>query len=176
VTCQWPPASEAAFSPAFDAARGVLQRPRMPPSPAAAGAIAGPPLGLATAHSSVLVGLDANAIRVEVCCTRGPAFFQMVGLAEAAVREARVRVASALAGLGVLLDEYAVTVNLAPADLRKTGASLDVAIAVATLAATGHLPRESLDNVLPWLRRTRGRFAAPDRESPLGTARAAPGA
>ncbi len=110
--------------------------------------IAGPPLGLATAHTSVLVGLDAHAIRVEVCCTRGPAFFQMVGLAETAVREARVRVASALAGLAVLLDEYAVTVNLAPADLRKTGATLDVAIAVATLAATGHLPAESLSSVL----------------------------
>jgi magnesium chelatase family protein len=110
--------------------------------------IAGPPLGLATAHASVLVGLDAHPIRIEVCCTRGPSFFQMVGLAEAAVREARVRVASSLAGLGVLLDEYAVTVNLAPADLRKTGATLDVAIAAAALAATGHLPPVALDGVL----------------------------
>jgi magnesium chelatase family protein len=111
-------------------------------------AIAGPPLGLATAHASVLVGLDAHPIRIEVCCTRGPSFFQMVGLAEAAVREARVRVASSLSGLGVLLDEYAVTVNLAPADLRKTGATLDVAIAAAALAATGHLPPAALEGLL----------------------------
>lgn len=114
----------------------------------AAGVICGKPLGLATAHGGVLIGLSAHAIQVEVCCTRGPAFFQMVGLAEAAVREARVRVASALAGLGVLLDEYAVTVNLAPADLRKPGATLDVTIAMGVLAATGHLPPNALDGVL----------------------------
>ncbi len=65
--------------------------------------------------------------------------FQMVGLAQTPVREARVRVSSALARLGVLLNEYAVTVNLAPADLRKTDAALDLAIAVAILSATGHV-------------------------------------
>ena len=81
--------------------------------PDKASPIAGAPLGLATAHGSVLIGLEARPVRIEVCCTRGPAFFQMVGLAEAAVREARVRVASALAGFGVLLSEYAITVNLA---------------------------------------------------------------
>ncbi|MGC4092531.1 MAG: magnesium chelatase domain-containing protein [Polyangiaceae bacterium] len=110
--------------------------------------ILGAPLGRATSHGSVLVGLDAQPVRIEVCCTRGPAFFQMVGLAEAAVREARVRVASALASLGVLLAEYAVTVNLAPADLRKSGAGLDVAIALATLAAIGALPSASLESTL----------------------------
>lgn len=110
--------------------------------------IRGAPLGLATAEGGVLIGLSAHPIQVEVCCTRGPSFFQLVGLAEAAVREARVRVASALAGLGVLLDEYAVTVNLAPADLRKPGATLDVAIAVAVLAATGHMDPRALDSVL----------------------------
>ncbi len=110
--------------------------------------IQGKPLGLATAHTSSLVGLDPHPIRVEVCCTRGPSFFQMVGLAEAAVREAQVRVASALASLGVLLDEYAITINLAPADLRKSGAALDVAIAVAVLGAIDELPAASLDGVL----------------------------
>jgi magnesium chelatase family protein len=110
--------------------------------------ISGKPLGLAVAQASTLIGLDAHAIRVEVCCTRGPAFFQMVGLAEAAVREARVRVASALARLGVLLDEYAITVNLAPADLRKGGAALDLAIAAAVLGAVGQLPPHSLHGVL----------------------------
>lgn len=111
-------------------------------------AICGRPVGLGTALSGVLVGLSAYPIQVEVCCTRGPAFFQMVGLAEAAVREARVRVASALSGLGVLLDEYAVTVNLAPADLRKPGATLDLAIAASVMAATGHIASASLDSLL----------------------------
>lgn len=111
-------------------------------------AICGAPLGIATSQGSVLVGLDAHPIRVEVCCSRGPSFFQMVGLAEAAVRESRVRVASALATLGVLLDEYAITVNLAPADLRKSGATLDVAIAMAVLAATRQVPVQALEGIL----------------------------
>ncbi len=113
-----------------------------------AGKIQGVPLGLAAAHSSTLVGLEARPIRVEVCCTRGPAFFQMVGLAQAAVRESRVRVASALARLGVLLDEYAITVNLAPADLKKSAAALDLALAAAALDAVGKLREGALDGVL----------------------------
>jgi magnesium chelatase family protein len=96
----------------------------------------------------VLIGLEAHPIRVEVSCTRGPAFFQMVGLAEAAVRESRVRVQGSLACLGVLIDAYAVTVNLAPADLRKSGAALDVAIALALLAAIELLEPRALEGVL----------------------------
>ncbi len=114
----------------------------------AAQIICGTPTGIATARASVLIGLEAHPIRVEVSCTRGPAMFQMVGLAEAAVRESRVRVQGALAQLGVLLDAYAVTVNLAPADLRKSGAALDVAIALAVLAAVDVLDPRSLDGVL----------------------------
>jgi magnesium chelatase family protein len=72
----------------------------------------------------------------------------MVGLPEAPVREARVRVASALAGLGVLLDEYAITVNLAPADLPKSGATLDLALSLAILAALGKVAPLSLDGLL----------------------------
>ncbi len=110
--------------------------------------ICGKPLGLATAHTSALVGLEAHPIAVEVCATRGPAFFQLVGLAHAAVREARVRVAAALAGIGVLMDEHAITVNLAPADLKKSGAALDVAMALAVLGAIGTIEPPWLDDVL----------------------------
>ncbi len=110
--------------------------------------VQGQPLGLAVASASVVLGLEARPIQVEVCSSRGPSFFQLVGLAEAAVREARVRVASSLAGLDVLLDEYAVTVNLAPADLRKAGATLNLAIALAVLAAIGKLERKRLEGVL----------------------------
>jgi len=110
--------------------------------------ICGAPLGTATAHGSALIGLEARPIQVEVCCTRGPSMFQMVGLAEAAVRESRVRVSSSLAGLGVLIDEHAVTINLAPADLRKSGATLDVAIALAILGALERVPSRALDGTL----------------------------
>jgi magnesium chelatase family protein len=60
------------------------------------------------------------------------------------VREARVRVSSALAGLGILLDEYAITINLAPAGIRKSGAALDLAIAAGVLGAIDKLPPDSL--------------------------------
>ncbi|MEO8903327.1 MAG: magnesium chelatase domain-containing protein [Polyangiaceae bacterium] len=110
--------------------------------------ICGPELGLAVAEASTLIGLEAHPIQVEVSSTRGPSFFQMVGLAEAAVREARVRVASALARLGVLLDEYAITVNLAPADVRKGSAALDLAIAVGILGAIGVVPAHAIEGVL----------------------------
>lgn len=110
--------------------------------------IAGSPTGIATTQASVLIGLEAHPINVEVCCTRGPSGFQMVGLAEAAVRESRVRVEGSLTGLGVLLNQYAVTVNLAPADLRKSGAALDVAIALAVLGAVEVLDARLLRGLL----------------------------
>lgn len=103
---------------------------------------------LATALSSTLIGLEGALVRVEVRASRGVPSFELVGLAEAAVRESRVRVKSALAQLGVDLSEYCVVVNLAPADVRKTGASFDLAIAAATLAALGRVPVESVADTL----------------------------
>jgi magnesium chelatase family protein len=106
------------------------------------------PLGLCCVQSSTLVGLNPEAISVEVACSRGPAFFQMVGLAQTPVREARVRVTSALSRIGVLLEEWAITVNLAPADVRKRDATLDVAIAAAILGAIGEISPERLTGTL----------------------------
>jgi magnesium chelatase family protein len=110
--------------------------------------IAGKPLGFASVKASGLLGLTPELITVEVSCTRGPPLFQMVGLAEAPVREARVRIASALACLGVLMDEYAITINLAPADVPKSGATLDLALACAVLGALDQIPAAALQNVL----------------------------
>ena len=101
----------------------------------------------ATALSLALVGLDAHPIRVEVDSGRGPAAFNLVGLAEASLKESRVRVRAALQQLGVDLAEYVITVNLAPAELRKSGGALDVAIALATLAALGKVPAARLADV-----------------------------
>jgi magnesium chelatase family protein len=103
---------------------------------------------LATAHTTALLGLDAQPVRVEVACTRGPGWFEMVGLADNAVRESRVRVGAALGQLGILMAEHRITVNLAPADLRKSGTAFDLAIAVATLAALGKIPCASLDGLV----------------------------
>lgn len=103
---------------------------------------------LAVAHSAVLVGINAHPVRVEVQTTRGVPSFELVGLAEAAVRESRVRVKAALAGVGIDISEYRITVNLAPADLKKRGSAFDLAIAVAALASLGRLKPEALGEIL----------------------------
>ena len=103
---------------------------------------------LATAHTTALYGLEARPVRVEVSCARGPGWFEMVGLADGAVRESRVRVNAALGQLGILMAEHRIIVNLAPADLRKSGTAFDLAIGVATLAALDKVPAEALANVV----------------------------
>ncbi len=103
---------------------------------------------LATADSAVLVGLAAHPVRVEVEASRGIPAFDIVGLAEAAVRESRVRVKNALARVGVDIAEHRLVVNLAPADLRKHGTAFDLAIALATLAALGVLPAEAIEGTV----------------------------
>jgi magnesium chelatase family protein len=103
---------------------------------------------LAAALSASLVGLQAHLVRVEVEAMRGPPHFDLVGLAEAAVRESRVRVKSALAQVGVDIAECRIVVNLAPADVKKTGSGFDLAIAVAAAGALGVVPREALAGAL----------------------------
>jgi magnesium chelatase family protein len=92
---------------------------------------------VALALTTSLSGLETSLVFVEVECARGPGSFDLVGLAEAGVKESRVRVRSALAQLSVGLEEQRIVVNLAPGDVRKTGASFDLAIAAATLSALG---------------------------------------
>jgi magnesium chelatase family protein len=88
---------------------------------------------LATLLSSTLVGLDGRVIRVEVDVAPGLPGFAIVGLADAALQEARERVRGAIRNAGFVHPPRRITVNLAPADLRKAGASLDLAIAVGIL-------------------------------------------
>lgn len=101
----------------------------------------------ATALTFSVIGLEAHPIVVEVDSGRGPTSFQLVGLPEASVRESRVRVRSALSLIGHNLDEYVLTINLAPADLKKSGGGYDVAIALAVLAALGKVTAGELGGV-----------------------------
>jgi magnesium chelatase family protein len=103
---------------------------------------------LAMAHASTLVGLEALPVQVEVDIARGLPAFDLVGLPEASVRESRMRVRSALEQVGFPLPTRRVTVNLAPADVRKYGAGFDLAIAMATLAAAKESPNDLLKD---WL-------------------------
>jgi magnesium chelatase family protein len=105
-------------------------------------------LGLCAVQAGGLLGLEYQKVTVEVASRRGPSFFQLAGLAETAVREARIRIASALAQLGVTLDEHAITVNLAPAHLRKSGSGLDLAIGVAILGAVGTIDESATRGAL----------------------------
>ncbi|MBI4953021.1 MAG: YifB family Mg chelatase-like AAA ATPase [Myxococcales bacterium] len=102
----------------------------------------------ATALAATISGLDAHLVRVEVDSGRGVPMFHIVGLPEASVRESRMRVRAALGRLGVDLGEWVLTVNLAPADLRKSGGAFDLAIACAVLAALGRVRPEALAGVL----------------------------
>lgn len=101
----------------------------------------------ATALTFTLIGLDAHPIRVEVDSGRGLPNFFLVGLPEASVRESRVRVRAALHQVGVNLSEFVITVNLGPADLKKSGGGFDLAIAAATLGALGKIPTDGLADV-----------------------------
>jgi magnesium chelatase family protein len=99
---------------------------------------------LARATAATPWGIDARPVQVEVDVHVGLPQTQIVGLADPAVKESRERVRFALRNCGFELPPRSVVVNLAPADLRKEGNHLDLAIALALLAAHGELPQEAL--------------------------------
>lgn len=95
---------------------------------------------LAETTSFTLEAITARMVRVEVDVQRGLPTFQIVGLPDAAVREARERVRAALVNCGFEFPLRRITANLAPADLRKVGPGLDLALAAALLGAAGEIP------------------------------------
>jgi magnesium chelatase family protein len=88
---------------------------------------------LATLLSATLIGLDGRVIQVEVDVAGGLPGFTIVGLADTALQEARERVRGAIRNAGFSFPPRRITVNLAPAEQRKSGASLDLAIALGIL-------------------------------------------
>jgi magnesium chelatase family protein len=99
---------------------------------------------LATVYSSSVIGIDAYTVEVEVDISRGLPSFSTVGLAEGAVRESKERVKAALKNSGYHFPADRITVNLAPADVKKEGSGFDLPIAVGILTATGLIPPTSL--------------------------------
>ncbi|MFT3862920.1 MAG: YifB family Mg chelatase-like AAA ATPase [Solirubrobacterales bacterium] len=102
---------------------------------------------LATARTFTLDGISARPVRVEVDVHRGLPGFAIVGLPDAAVREARERVRAALVNCGFEFPLSRIVVNLAPASLRKAGPGMDLAIAAALLRASGQLEWEGMERV-----------------------------
>jgi len=99
---------------------------------------------LAKVVSAALVGLDAHLIDVEVDIAGGLPQFSVVGLPDATVRESRDRVRSALKNTGYHFPAKKITVNLAPADIKKEGAGIDLAIAIGILVAEEIIPADRL--------------------------------
>jgi magnesium chelatase family protein len=94
--------------------------------------------------SAAVYGIDAYLVEVEVDVSAGKSDFMTVGLPDAAVRESRERIRSAIKNCGLDFPFQNITVNLAPADVKKEGSGFDLAIAVGILGTTGALLKNDL--------------------------------
>jgi magnesium chelatase family protein len=99
---------------------------------------------LARIRSAAVLGIDAYPVDVEVDISNGLPSFSTVGLPHGAVKEGRERVSAALANAGFSFPLRRITVNLAPADVRKDGSAFDLPIAIGLLTASGQLPDQRL--------------------------------
>ena len=103
---------------------------------------------LACVRTAAVFGVEAAPVQVEVDVSFGLPTFTMVGLPDASVRESRDRVRSAIRNSGYEFPPHRITVNLAPADVRKAGSSFDLPIALGVLAADGKIARRDIADVL----------------------------
>ncbi|HWQ46293.1 MAG TPA: YifB family Mg chelatase-like AAA ATPase [Longilinea sp.] len=103
---------------------------------------------LAVVKSCAVIGLDGVIVEVEVDSSFSMPFMIIVGLPDTAVQESRERVASAIKNSGFSFPRGRITVNLAPASVRKEGPAYDLPIALGILAASGQVPLQSLDECL----------------------------
>ena len=95
---------------------------------------------LAKVFSSAVIGIDAYIVEVEVDISQGLPSFATVGLPEGAVRESKDRVKASIKNCGYHFPSDRITVNLAPADIKKEGSAFDLPMAVGILGATGLIP------------------------------------
>ena len=103
---------------------------------------------LARLQSAAVFGVEAYPVQIEVDVSFGLPAFTMVGLPDATVRESRDRVRLAIRNSGLDFPPHRITVNLAPADVRKAGSSFDLPIALGVLATSGQLAPRALDDTL----------------------------
>lgn len=103
---------------------------------------------LARVLSSMMTGIDASIVEVEVDIVYGLPMFTIVGLPDTAVRESRERVRAALRNAGCKFPPKKITVNLAPANIRKEGALYDLPVAIAILCAEGIIDRNRVKDYM----------------------------
>ena len=101
---------------------------------------------LSKVMSGAVIGIEAYLVEVETDISPGLPAYTLVGLPDNAVRESRERVSSAINNSGLKFPLKRVTINLAPADRKKEGASFDLPIAIALLAASGQISSERLEH------------------------------
>lgn len=102
---------------------------------------------LSRCYSAAVTGVDASTVEIEVYSAKGTNSFTIVGLPDTAVKEAKDRVSTALKNSGYKSKaEFSVTVNLAPADVKKEGPIYDLPIAIGLLSATGRLKAAGLED------------------------------
>jgi magnesium chelatase family protein len=104
-------------------------------------------VSLAILQSRAQLGIDAPPVTTEVFLSGGLPSFSVVGMAETAVRESKDRVRSALISSDFKFPQERITVNLGPADMRKTGGRFDLAIALGILAASRQVPVEAVSGI-----------------------------
>ena len=98
--------------------------------------------------TGIICGIQSLLIQVEADVCDGMPCFEMVGALSSEVKEAKERVRAAIRNSGIRLAPKRVTVNLYPANVRKTGTGFDLPIALAVLAAYGRIPQACLEGIL----------------------------
>ncbi len=102
---------------------------------------------LVKTYSAAVSGLVVTPVTIEVSIDRGM-LYHLTGLGDASVKEGRDRIAAAVAYNGFCFPKADITVNMAPADLRKEGSSFDLPLAIAILAADGQIAPTDLDRYM----------------------------
>lgn len=102
---------------------------------------------LVKTYSAAVNGLQVTTVTIEVSLVRG-VMYHLTGLGDEAVKEGRDRIAAALQFNGLKFPKADITVNMAPADLKKEGSSFDLPLAIAILAADGQIPAQSLNQFM----------------------------
>ena len=105
-------------------------------------------MSFAKVHSAAVLGMDAYKVEVEVDTSLGLPTFDLIGLPDSALREAKERVRAALKNSGCQLPTRRITVNLAPADRKKEGSAFDLPIAVGILIASEQIEAQDLADTL----------------------------
>jgi magnesium chelatase family protein len=105
-------------------------------------------MSVATTRGISLTGLEGEIVQIEVDVSKGLPGYQLLGLPDAALNEARDRIRSAINNSGLRWPQTKVTVSLSPAWLPKSGSGFDLAISVAILSATNQVPKSKLDETI----------------------------